>query len=129
MSANQQPKAMHTEVVIVGNGPSAIALSVMLAGNRPYYNGHTISNEYLTKRLQENPGLALTEMDLPTLSEGLEGRSNNPVALLFDSLFHPDADLGADNPPALDWKYQKTCEIPHVVLGKTKPGGTWQASH
>ncbi|KAH9503500.1 Oxidative stress-induced growth inhibitor 2 [Bulinus truncatus] len=128
MSSNHQAqaKAMHTEVIVVGNGPSAIALSFMLAGNRPYYNGHILSNEYLTKRLQEHAGMAITDMDLPYLCDGLEGRSNNPVALLFDSLFHPDADLGADNPPAMDWKYQKEFEIPHVVLGKTKPGGTWQ---
>ncbi|CAL1538647.1 unnamed protein product [Lymnaea stagnalis] len=123
---SHQPKTMHTEVVIVGNGPSAISLSYMLAGNRPYYNGHTLSNEYLSKRLQENMGISLVEQDLPSLCDGLEGRSNNPVALLFDSLFHPDADLGADNPPAMDWKYQAEHEVPHVVLGKTKPGGTWQ---
>ena len=64
--------------------------------------------------------------DLRYLSDGLEGRSNNPVALLFDQLFHPDADLGVDSPSALDWKYDRQHFIPHVVLGKTKPGGTWQ---
>ena len=64
--------------------------------------------------------------DLESLCEGLEGRSNNPVALLFDHLFHPDADLGLDNPSVLDWKFEEQLEIPHVVLGKSKTGGTWQ---
>ncbi|BFZ13100.1 hypothetical protein BsWGS_16139 [Bradybaena similaris] len=117
---------MHTDVVIIGNGPSAICLSYLLSGNRPYYNGAPLSNEFLTKRLEENMGLSLIEQDLPSLCEGLEGRSNNPVALLFDNLFHPDADLGADNPSALDWKHEDIHEISHVVLGKTSPGGTWQ---
>ncbi|XP_059138549.1 oxidative stress-induced growth inhibitor 2-like [Physella acuta] len=121
-----QPVTMHTEVIVVGNGPSAISLSYMLAGNRPFYNGLTLSNEFLTRRLQENMGISLVDQDLPTLSEGLEGRSNNPVALLFDSLFHPDADFGADIPSVLEWNYQPQNEIPHVILGKTKPGGTWQ---
>lgn len=66
---------------------------------------------------------------MPALSEGLEGRSNNPVALLFDSLFHPDADFGADIPSVLEWNYQPQNEIPHVILGKTKPGGTWQVKN
>lgn len=70
--------------------------------------------------------LFVPPQDLPSLCEGLEGRSNNPVALLFDNLFHPDADLGADNPSALDWKHEDIHEISHVVLGKTSPGGTWQ---
>ncbi|GFR83399.1 oxidative stress-induced growth inhibitor 2 [Elysia marginata] len=118
--------AQHYEVVIIGNGPSAIALSFMLSGYRPYYNGAPLSNEYLLQRLQDAGTVSLFEQDLRYLSEGLEGRSNNPVALLFDHLFHPDADLGVDVPSALDWKYDSQHYIPHVVLGKTKPGGTWQ---
>ncbi|CAG5130911.1 unnamed protein product, partial [Candidula unifasciata] len=108
------------------NGPSAISLSYMLAGNRPYYNGSPLSNEYLARRLRENMGVSLLEQDLAPLCESLEGRSNNPVALLFDSLFHPEADWGADIPSALEWRHEAMHEIPHVVLGKTKPGGTWQ---
>lgn len=118
--------AKHTEVIIIGNGPSAIALSFMLSGYRPYYNGASLSNEYLMQRLQDAGNDSIFDMDLNYLSEGLEGRSNNPVALLFDQLFHPDADLGLDTPSALDWKYDRRHYIPHVVLGKTRPGGTWQ---
>lgn len=64
--------------------------------------------------------------DLEFLCEGLEGRSPNPVALLFDALSHPEADLGADNSTVLDWKHEEQYEIPHVVLGKTRAGGSWQ---
>ncbi|GFO28801.1 oxidative stress-induced growth inhibitor 2 [Plakobranchus ocellatus] len=118
--------AKHAEVIVIGNGPSAIALSFILSGHRPFYNGAPLSNEYLIQRLQDEPEVSLLEKDLRYLSDGLEGRSNNPVALLFDQLLHPDADLGVDAPSALDWKHDEQHYIPHVVLGKTRPGGTWQ---
>ncbi|KAK6185826.1 hypothetical protein SNE40_007974 [Patella caerulea] len=116
-----------TDVVIVGNGPSAISLSFLLSGNRPYYNGIPHSNEILTRKLEDiKNGLSIVDQDLEYLSEGLEGRTSNPVALLLDALQHPDADLGADNPSLLYWKKVENVAIPHVVLGKTKPGGSWQ---
>jgi hypothetical protein len=64
---------------------------------------------------------------LAFLSEGLEGRSSNPVGLLFDTLCRPDADLGVDNPSLLEWKFEKEHAIDHLVLGKGKAGGAWQA--
>ena len=63
---------------------------------------------------------------LESLCEGLEGRSSNPVAVLFDTLCHPDADLGADNPSVLEWRLEEEHAINHVVLGKLRPGGAWQ---
>lgn len=63
------------------------------------------------------------------LAEGLEGRSPNPVALLFDALCRPDADLGVDNPSLLEWKFEKEHAIDHVVLGKGKAGGAWQVQY
>ena len=64
--------------------------------------------------------------ELESLCEGLEGRSSNPVAVLFDALCHPDADLGADNPSVLEWKFEEEHAINHIVLGKLRPGGAWQ---
>ena len=64
--------------------------------------------------------------DLEYLSSGLEGRSLNPVALLFDALTHPDADTGQDRPSLLEWRHHQDKAIPHVVLGKRLPGGAWQ---
>ena len=61
------------------------------------------------------------------LSEGLEGRSNNPVALLFDALFHPDADIGKEQPSALKWigPTDGRSKCSHLVIGEEKPGGQW----
>lgn len=56
----------------------------------------------------------------------MEGRSPNPVALLFDSLTHPDADLGCECPSLLEWERHDDKHVPHVVLGKRLPGGAWQ---
>lgn len=58
--------------------------------------------------------------------QGLEGRSSNPVALLFDTLNHPEADLGLELPSLLDWQKNKKHAIDHVVIGKGPPGGAWQ---
>lgn len=66
--------------------------------------------------------------DLEYLSEGLEGRSRNPVAVLFDTLLHPNADFGYEFPPVLQWKRDKQQHIPHLVLGRATPGGAWHVS-
>lgn len=66
--------------------------------------------------------------DLEYLSEGLEGRSGNPVAVLFDSLLHPNADFGYEFPPVLQWRREKQHHIPHLVLGRATPGGAWHVS-
>lgn len=67
--------------------------------------------------------------DLEYLSEGLEGRSGNPVAVLFDTLLHPNADFGYEFPSVLQWRRDKKQHIPHLVLGKATPGGAWHVSN
>ena len=66
--------------------------------------------------------------DLTELCGGLEGRSPNPVAVLFDAVTHPDTDsaAGADTPALLRWRHRPGAAVPHVVLGTTQPGGAWQ---
>lgn len=64
--------------------------------------------------------------DLFVFLQGLEGRSTNPTALLFDILNHPNADLGLELPSLLTWSYNPANTIDHVVIGKGAPGGTWQ---
>lgn len=66
--------------------------------------------------------------DLEYLSEGLEGRSQSPVALLFDTLLRPDTDIGGSMDSVLSWKQQKDRAIPHLVLGRNLPGGAWHVS-
>ena len=60
--------------------------------------------------------------------QGLEGRSTNPVSILFDALAHPDADLGEDKPSLLEWKHREDLKLDHVVLGKGCPGGAWKVN-
>ncbi|CAG2203668.1 Oxidative stress-induced growth inhibitor 2,Oxidative stress-induced growth inhibitor 1 [Mytilus edulis] len=126
MSATPHSKDC-TDVIIIGNGPSGICLSFLLSGNRPYYNGGSHSNVYLNRKLEKlDKNKSIVEEDLEYLSEGLDGRSSNPTALLFDNLCRPDADMGVDNPSLLSWKHEPKHSINHIVLGKGKPGGAWQ---
>lgn len=71
----------------------------------------------------------LSMQDLEYLSEGLEGRSGNPVAVLFDTLLHPNADFGYEFPPVLQWRRDKQQHLPHLVLGRATPGGAWHVSY
>lgn len=63
--------------------------------------------------------------DLEYLCEGLEGRSSNPVAVLFDSLLLPGSDFGLEHTSPLEWRYEPEHAVPHLVLGKGPPGGAW----
>ncbi|TDH14560.1 hypothetical protein EPR50_G00045000 [Perca flavescens] len=115
-------------VVIIGNGPSGICLSYLLSGYTPYLSPEASHpNPLLHSKLGEQPHLSLLEQDLEYLCEGLEGRSSNPVALLFDSLLLPDSDFGLDHTSPLEWRYEPERAITHLVLGKGPPGGAWHA--
>ncbi|KAK5600020.1 hypothetical protein CRENBAI_011000 [Crenichthys baileyi] len=115
-------------VVIIGNGPSGICLSYLLSGHTPYLSPEGWHpNPLLHSKLAEQPHLSLLEQDLEYLCEGLEGRSSNPVAVLFDSLLLPDSDFGLDHTSPLEWRYEPERAIPHLVLGKGPPGGAWHA--
>ena len=63
--------------------------------------------------------------DLEFLSSGLEGRSSSPVAVLFDTLTHPYADMGQQAASLLEWRNDGQ-GFDHVVLGKNAEGGVWQ---
>lgn len=115
-------------VVIIGNGPSGICLSYLLSGYTPYVSHDaTHPNPLLQTKLRERPHVSLLEQDLEYLCEGLEGRSSNPVAVLFDSLLLPDSDFGLDCTSPLTWRYEPDRAIPHLVLGRGPPGGAWHA--
>lgn len=123
-------KTINKDVVVIGNGPSAITLSYLLSGRWPYYKGMDALGhppDFLHARLESKPNCSLVLQDLKELSEGLEGRSSNPIALLYDTLNHPDADTGQDLPSLLSWKNHPEHAIDHVVLGRGPPGGSWQA--
>ncbi|KAJ7360551.1 Oxidative stress-induced growth inhibitor 2 [Desmophyllum pertusum] len=111
------------EVVVIGNGPNALNLSYVLSGNEPYYIPHQHPNTILDQKLREECGKSLLDSDLEYLSEGLEGRSYNPVALLLDQLLRPNADLGKDQSSCLKWHYNGSRAVKHLVLGSGPPGG------
>lgn len=118
----------YKEVIIIGNGPSGLCLSYFLSGHWPYWNRAKVSDELLQMRLDylSTSHLSLIEQDLEYLADGLEGRSTNPVALLYDKLKHPDGDLGIDLPTCLDWKFDPEREVSHICIGKAPgPGGAW----
>uniref|UniRef100_A0A8D3DGF7 Oxidative stress-induced growth inhibitor 1 n=1 Tax=Scophthalmus maximus TaxID=52904 RepID=A0A8D3DGF7_SCOMX len=113
---------------LVGNGPSGICLSYLLSGYTPYLSaGASHPNPLLHSKLGEQPHLSLLQQDLEYLCEGLEGRSSNPVAVLFDSLLLPDSDFGLDHTSPLEWRFEPERAVPHLVLGKGPPGGAWHA--
>ncbi|XP_067932510.1 oxidative stress-induced growth inhibitor 1-like [Watersipora subatra] len=117
------------DVLVVGNGPSAISLSYLLSGWTPYYQPQEVpEDDLLHMRLAyQNNDIPFTEMDLQELSDGLQGRTDNPVALVFDQLCHPYADMGSDIPSQLHWVRQKERAVSHLVIGKEhQPGGVWQ---
>uniref|UniRef100_A0A8C6MAS3 Oxidative stress-induced growth inhibitor 1 n=1 Tax=Nothobranchius furzeri TaxID=105023 RepID=A0A8C6MAS3_NOTFU len=112
----------------LGNGPSGICLSYLLSGHTPYLSPEAWHpNPLLNSKLAEQPHLSLLEQDLEYLCEGLEGRSSNPVAVLFDALLLPDSDFGLDHTSPLEWRHEPERAIPHLVLGKGPPGGAWHA--
>ncbi|GFW70874.1 oxidative stress-induced growth inhibitor 2 [Trichonephila clavipes] len=98
----------------------------MLSGKWPYYNEVSHPIDFLQYRLEENKDKSLLQQDLIYLSEGLEGRSVNPVSVLFDTLVRPQADLGIENPSVISWKFNSENVVDHVILGKGIPGGSWQ---
>lgn len=67
--------SIYKDVVVIGNGPSGIALSYFLAGHWPYYNGEGESvNEMLHYRLMAdeadgNARKSIVEQDLKFLSQ------------------------------------------------------------
>ena len=137
------------EVIIIGNGPSAILLSFMLDGNWPYYDPiephpneelHCRLTSFLDYELKEGDendeslgddknvniwNKSLVQSDLAYLCSGLTGRSLNPVSILFDTLQHPDADFGSDLSSTLTWKHHVKKKIDHLVIGQGVPGGAW----
>ena len=70
--------------------------------------------------------MVLNFQDLEWLSEGMyDSRTLNPVSILFDHLYHPNADLLTNDDSVIDWKYNPENEVRHLILGLGQPGGSW----
>jgi len=129
-------RVVDTDVVIVGNGPAAIALSFMLSGHSPHYTGvhpNPVLHARLCSGASDDRGASgaattsLFEQDLLALSEGLEGRSASGIAVLLDQLHLPNADTDPVPPQAtrLQWQHNEHGRLEHLVLGSGLPGGYW----
>ncbi|XP_030766564.1 oxidative stress-induced growth inhibitor 2-like isoform X2 [Sitophilus oryzae] len=121
---NQSDNTIYKDVIVIGNGPSGIAMSLILSGKLPYLTTDEHPDEMLSARLKNVTSSCLISQDLGLLAQGLEGRSSNPVSLLMDALLHPYADLGLEMEPLLEFR-QMGKEIDHLVLGRGPPGGSW----
>ena len=98
----------------------------MLSGYWPYLSTGEHINPLLNAKLHNvDREISLLEQDLAFLSEGLEGRSSNPVALLFDELLQPGADLGFEIESSLNWSRDQQTSVSHLVIGNGLPGGSW----
>ncbi|XP_050295232.1 oxidative stress-induced growth inhibitor 1-like isoform X2 [Anthonomus grandis grandis] len=112
------------EVIVIGNGPSGILVSLLLSGRLPILTSTEHPDEMLSARLKSLGSKCLLIQDLDFLAQGLEGRCMNPVSLLMDALLHPCADLGLDLKPLVEFRPVGT-EIDHLVIGRGPPGGSW----
>ncbi|OQV23464.1 Oxidative stress-induced growth inhibitor 2 [Hypsibius exemplaris] len=126
------PLAETTDVVIIGNGPSALTLSYLLNGNWPYYRDDSHHpDEIIHARLNCEKDKSILETDFVDLCSGISGQSRNAVANLFDQLLHPSSvfgDVTDGLQSCVKWQAVPH-KIPHLVLGPHPPGGAWQAMH
>jgi hypothetical protein len=68
----------------------------------------------------------LVDADLRALSNGLEGRSNNPIALLSDHLTLPFVDMGYRESGSVVTEFRPTAALKTVLIGD-QAGGSWSA--
>uniref|UniRef100_A0A0K0DCP8 Pyr_redox_2 domain-containing protein n=1 Tax=Angiostrongylus cantonensis TaxID=6313 RepID=A0A0K0DCP8_ANGCA len=109
------------------NGPAGLALSAFLSGVLPYYNPNAPHPDpTVDEKLRENLCQSLIDQDLKWC-ETIEflGGSSRPLSILYDSLVRPGADVGAQISSRLLWQTDERRQIPHLVLGETAVGGSW----
>ncbi|KAF6197609.1 hypothetical protein GE061_008574 [Apolygus lucorum] len=132
MKENPLSKRLHPiykDVVIIGNGPSGLSMSYVLAGRALTYNGRphpdAIMDAALRSTLRKDD--FITESDLSNLAQCVETRvGSSPLGHLLDHLVRPGADAGLRLPPIVDWVDHPSRALSHVVVGKGPPGGTWK---
>ncbi|MCJ1248250.1 hypothetical protein MMC30_005467 [Trapelia coarctata] len=120
------------DLVIIGNGPSALILSYILHGNVPYYkSSNPHPDPILHSKLLKSP--CLFDLDVHNLTShfGASRLSYStqalPINVLLDTLIRPLADtepgvLGT----CVEWRHEPAKVIRHVILGNTtRAGGQW----
>ncbi|KAF3907024.1 hypothetical protein AA313_de0208808 [Arthrobotrys entomopaga] len=139
-----------TDTVVIGNGPSALALSYLLHGNEPWYNPSdphpdSILHRKLLKKVGQSP-LSEKQQDVrlydvlrtpknygditchfPAASSMSYSTAALPLNTLLDTLLRPLADIDIEDCRSrIKWKRSSSDVVPHVVLGEElKAGGQW----
>ena len=122
------------DAIIIGSGPSGLGASLALSGLRPHYSpACAIADHQLQARLDsllhEDKEPLISHDVVPRLAANLRGRSNNPMALLFDALQHPGVDQGRNAPSCLKLQHDTKAALSHIMLDPQPPGGTWHGMH
>ena len=114
------------DAIVIGAGPSGLGASIALSGWRPHYVPRCpLEDRALERRLSAESLVSASR----SLTAGLSGRSNNPLALLFDALQHPGVDRGSPQPSCLQLRRDPSAALTHVFLDASPPGGAWHAMH
>ncbi|EPS39030.1 hypothetical protein H072_7196 [Dactylellina haptotyla CBS 200.50] len=139
-----------TDTVIIGNGPSALALSYLLHGNEPWYissdpHPDLVLHKKLLKKvgitpiyervqdvplydvLQSPKDYADLTCHFPAASSMSYSTAALPLNTLLDTLLRPLADIDLEESKSrISWRKAATEVVPHVILGEeTKAGGQW----
>lgn len=93
----------------------------------PFYDPkHPHQNVTVHEKLMANLGYSLIDQDLSWSTDLTElSQSGRPLSVLYDMLVRPGADIGAMIPGCLQWEQEPSREIPHIVIGETSIGGSW----
>lgn len=109
----------HTDVVVVGNGPAGILISLLLSGYEPFYHAEPamphpdpILHRMLSpSALDGTRPQSLLRQDFVQLTSHIQhqlaeaGRDANPISAMFDTLAHPYLDTHrGEYPSFLQWR-------------------------
>jgi hypothetical protein len=115
-----------TEVVVIGNGPAGLSLSVFLSGWQPYYDINSPHpDSRLHARLSQNSKKSLLDQDLSWFEEEFAeiiDPSVRPIAFLIDMLMRPP-----NGKSCLRYVQNPMKSLSHIVLGETDAGGSWNS--
>ncbi|RMZ87887.1 hypothetical protein DV736_g4879, partial [Chaetothyriales sp. CBS 134916] len=118
------------DVLVIGNGPSALILSYILHGHIPIYDlANPHPDPILHEKLKHTRDLLSLNIDELTqhfpASRFSYSTQALPVNVLYDTLIRPYGDT-EDNKTCVKWTWDPARAIPHVVVGDTtQPGGQW----
>ena len=124
------PKVVDT--IIVGNGPSALILSYILHGNVPHYNAaKPHPDPILHRKLSDATSLLRRDFNELTAHFSASRLSYSthalPANVLLDTLLRPLVDTNpAECKSCVEWRYEPSKRVSHLVLGNTsQAGGLW----